>query len=69
MLDKGILHTLMTRNKMLESDIQQLERSADEFAEKAEVTRNMTFKLNSLRHSAKNKRACLSDLGKDIAEK
>ena len=66
-----MLHTLMTRKKRLESDIQQPEWSADEFAEKAEATRNMTFivKSNSLWHSAKNNTESLSDLGKDIEVK
>lgn len=52
----------------LESDIQQLEKSADELAMKAEATRSIGFVVqsNSLRHSAKEKRASLLALDKDI---
>lgn len=64
------LQELKQKRKRPESDIKHLDQSADELAEKAEVTRNMTFiiKSNSLRHTAKNKRASLSDLDKDIEE-
>ncbi|XP_060759984.1 uncharacterized protein LOC132870362 isoform X1 [Neoarius graeffei] len=62
------LKELKQKKIRLESDIQQLEKSADELAMKAEATRSIGFVVqsNSLQHSAKEKRASLLALDKDI---
>ncbi len=65
------LDELKRKKARAESDIAALEKSADEHAEKAESTGKLTHitKSNSLCHTAKEKRASLQDLYKQIDEK
>lgn len=55
----------------MEVDICALEKSADEYAEKAESSGNLTLisKSNSFRHTAKEKKASLLKIEKQIDEK
>lgn len=64
------LECLKTKRKKLESCAQDLEKSADEYAEKAENTQKFSFiaKSNALRKSAKDKYAELKQLNEKINE-
>ncbi|KAJ4934609.1 hypothetical protein JOQ06_007395 [Pogonophryne albipinna] len=55
----------------VQNDIGELEKSADEYADKAESSGKLTFitKSNSLRRTAKEKKASLQDIEKEIDEK
>lgn len=55
----------------IEADICALEKSADEYAEKAESSGNLTLisKSKSLCHTAKQKKASLLKIEKQIDEK
>ncbi|KAJ8356663.1 hypothetical protein SKAU_G00194570 [Synaphobranchus kaupii] len=65
------LDELKKKRARVENDIGALEKSADEYADKAESTGKLTFitKSNSLRRTAKEKKASLQDLEKQIDEK
>lgn len=65
------LDELKKKRARVENDISALEKSADEYADKAESTGKLTFitKSNSLRRTAKEKKASLQDLEKQIDEK
>lgn len=55
----------------MEANICAIEKLADEHAEKAEATSELTFKIksNSFRQTAKDKRASLLKIEKHIDEK
>lgn len=65
------LEDLKKKRARMEADICALEKSADEYAEKAESSSNLTFitKSNSFRRTAKEKKASLQKIGKQIDEK
>lgn len=65
------LHDLKKKRAIVEADICALEKSADEYAEKAETTSKLTFiaKSNSFRRTAKEKKESLLKIEKEIDEK
>ncbi|KAL2094403.1 hypothetical protein ACEWY4_009122 [Coilia grayii] len=65
------LDELKKKRNRVKEDIGALEKSADDFADKAESTGNLTFiaKSNSLRRTAKDKRASLEEIEKKIDQK
>lgn len=65
------LQGLKKKRAILEADVSALEKSADELSEKAEKTSSLTFisKSNSFRRTAKEKRAALVKIDKQIDEK
>lgn len=65
------LDELKKKRARVQNDIGELEKSADEYADKAESSGKLTFitKSNSLRRTAKEKKASLQDLEKEIDEK
>lgn len=65
------LELLKAKKRRIEKDIEELERSADKYSEKAEACSQLTFvaKSNSLRRTAKQKREELSTLITEIDEK
>ena len=62
------LATLKKRKITLNSDIDALVRSADEYADKAESTRQVQLitKSNALRRTAKDKKKEITDIDKNI---
>lgn len=65
------LEDLKKKRARMEADICALEKSADEYAEKAESSGNLTFisKSNSFRRTAKEKKESLLKIEKQIDEK
>lgn len=65
------LHDLKKKRATIEADICALEKSADEYAEKAETTNKLTFiaKSNSFWRTAKEKKESLLKIEKQIDEK
>lgn len=65
------LHDLKKKRATIEADICALEKSADEYAEKAETTSKLTFiaKSNSFRRTAKEKKESPLKIEKQIDEK
>ncbi|KAA0708129.1 hypothetical protein E1301_Tti023431 [Triplophysa tibetana] len=65
------LEDLKKKRARMEADICALQKSADEYAEKAESSNNLTFitKSNSFRRTAKEKKTSLQKIGKQIDEK
>ncbi|TKS78086.1 hypothetical protein D9C73_013088 [Collichthys lucidus] len=65
------LDELKKKRNRVKEDIGTLEKSANDFADKAESTGNLTFiaKSNSLRRTAKDKRASLEEIEKQIDQK
>ncbi|KAE8278809.1 hypothetical protein D5F01_LYC22384 [Larimichthys crocea] len=65
------LDELKKKRNRVKEDIGALEKSANNFADKAESTGNLTFiaKSNSLRRTAKDKRASLEEIEKQIDQK
>ncbi|KAL3042124.1 hypothetical protein OYC64_020135 [Pagothenia borchgrevinki] len=65
------LDELQKKRARVQNDIGALEKSADEYADKAESSGKLTFitKSNSLRRTAKEKKASPQDLEKEIDEK
>lgn len=65
------LDELKRKKARIHQDITALEKSADEYAYKAENTGNITFitKSNSLRRTAKEKKVSLQDLDKEMDNK
>ena len=55
---------LKRKKRQFENDVESLLKSADEFAERAEDSRNVTWiaKSNSFRRTAKEKIAALKDI-------
>ena len=62
---------MKTKKKRIKTDIDSLNASADQFAEKAEATGNLTFitKSNSMRRTMKEKTVELQDLERSLDEK
>ncbi|KAL7388776.1 hypothetical protein ABVT39_020436 [Epinephelus coioides] len=65
------LDKLKKKRARVENDIGALEKSADEYADKAESTGKLTFitKSNSFRRTANEKKASLQEIEKQIDEK
>ena len=65
------LGELKKKKARVEADVVALEKSADEYANKAETTSQLTFiaKSNSLRRTAKEKKESLVEIEKQIDEK
>jgi len=59
---------LKKKKRQFENDVESLLKSADEFAERAEDSRNVTWiaKSNSLRRTAKEKMAALKDIEEQL---
>ena len=59
---------LKRKKRQFENDVESLLKSADEFAERAEDSRNVTWiaKSNSLRRTAKEKMAALKDIEEQL---
>lgn len=62
------IDVLKKKKRQFETDVEALLKTADEFADKAEDSRNLTWvaKSNSLRRSAKEKRAALKDIEEQL---
>ena len=62
------IDVLKKKKRQFESDVESLLKSADEFAERAEDSRNVTWiaKSNSLRRTAKEKMAALKDIEEQL---
>lgn len=65
------IDVLKKKKRQIETDIEALLKTADEFADRAEDSRNLTWvaKSNSLRRSAKEKRAVLKDIEEQLEGK
>ena len=62
------IDVLKKKKRQFENDVESLLKSADEFAERAEDSRNVTWiaKSNSLRRTAKEKMAALKDIEEQL---
>lgn len=65
------LDDLKKKRTRMEADISALQKSADEYAEKAEATSKLTFitKSNSFRRTAKEKKVSLLEIEKQVDAK
>lgn len=60
----GEIDALKKKKRQLKTDVEALLKTADEFADRAEHSRNITWiaKSNSLRRTAKDKMTALKDI-------
>lgn len=59
---------VLQKKRQFETDIEALSKTGDEFTDRAEDSRNLTWvaKSNSLQRSAKKKRAALKDIEEQL---
>ena len=60
------LHELQKKRARVEADAKALEKAADEYASEAEATSKLVSKSNTLCRPAKEKKASLLDIEKQI---